>query len=85
MGKSCSSRSQCVKPMPETDLNKEEVVNIDCLNGNKFFYIIIFIIKTIFIHNLNYDLLITGKCSCAQDYILTEDNTDCIRYSENGK
>ncbi|KAK0097815.1 hypothetical protein PV326_013503 [Microctonus aethiopoides] len=57
IGKSCSSRSQCVKPMPETDLNKEEVVNIDCLNG---------------------------KCSCAQDYILTEDNTDCIRYSENG-
>ncbi|KAK0162400.1 hypothetical protein PV327_006180 [Microctonus hyperodae] len=57
LGKSCSSRSQCVKPMPETDLNKEEVVNIDCLNG---------------------------KCSCAQDYILTEDNTDCIRFSENG-
>ncbi|XP_057320813.1 prion-like-(Q/N-rich) domain-bearing protein 25 isoform X1 [Microplitis mediator] len=31
----------------------------------------------------NVDCL-SGICSCAQDYTLTEDKTDCIRFSENG-
>lgn len=57
-------------------------MNVDCSNGTIFYDAIEFIRNS---SPLNVLFDFQDRCTCAKDYIMSQELDDCIRYSESGK
>ncbi|KAF7383047.1 hypothetical protein HZH68_014896 [Vespula germanica] len=80
LGQRCVSHNECVTRTYKHS-NSSELMNVDCSNGTIFYDAIEFIRNS---SPLNILFDFQDRCTCAKDYIMSQELDDCIRYSESG-